>query len=41
MVSDEPLHVTCIGAWEGSWLVLLGLLRLTQIALLFELPLLR
>ena len=41
MISDEPLHVTCVGAWEGAWLVLLGLLRLTQIALLFELPLLR
>ena len=34
MISDEPLHVTCVGAWEGSWLVLLDLLLLTQIALL-------
>ena len=34
MVSDEPLHVACIGTWEGSWLVLLSLLGLSQIALL-------
>ena len=34
MISDEPLHVTCVSAREGSWLVLLGLLRLSQIALL-------
>ena len=34
MISDEPLHVTCVGAWKGSGLVLLGLLRLSQIALL-------
>ena len=36
MISDEPLHVTCVGAREGSWLVLLGLLRLSQIALLLS-----
>ena len=34
MVSDEPLHVTCFGARQGSWLVLLGLLLVGQIALL-------
>ena len=34
MVSDEPLHVASVGTWEGAWLVLLGLLRLSQIALL-------
>ena len=28
MVSDEPLHVTSVGAWEASWLVLIGLLSL-------------
>ena len=36
MVSDEPLHVTCVGAWEGSWLVLLGLLLVGQIARLLS-----
>ena len=34
MISDEPLHVTCVGAWKGFRLVLLDLLLLTQIALL-------
>ena len=34
MISDEPLHVTCIGVWKGSMFVLLDLLPLTQIALL-------
>ena len=34
MISDEPLLVTCVGAWKGSRLVILDLLLLTQIALL-------
>ena len=34
MISDEPLHVTCVGAWKGFRLVLLDLLLLTQNALL-------
>ena len=36
MISDEPLHVTCVGAWKGSGLFLLDLLLLTQIALLIS-----
>ena len=34
MISDEPLHVTCVSAREGKWLVLLGLLPVGQFALL-------